>query len=330
MKILVANNHLEKVGGSETFTYALIEELLERGYTVEYFTFFKGIVSSRIENDLKVSFMNSKKYDLILANHNTCVRFLSRKGILIQTCHGIFPKEEQPDDHADGHVAISKEVAEHLKSLEFPSKMIHNGINCERYQPKKPIHTKLQNVLSLSQSEIANAKIQEACKKLNLNFSKLNKNTNPVWNVEDLINEADLVLGLGRSAFEAMACGRATVVFDERAYSKSYADGYMTPELIDQCIVNNCSGRYSKKEFDTADLIHEFSHYKSDDGALMRAYALTHFNIKLQVEEYLSYSKSLTKKKSKIALIIISWYQLYRMYQKKRKIRRKRNDERNN
>lgn len=49
--VLVANNHLKRVGGSETFTYTLIEALLKKGYEIEYFTFFKGEVSQRIERD---------------------------------------------------------------------------------------------------------------------------------------------------------------------------------------------------------------------------------------------------------------------------------------
>ena len=78
--ILIANHQLKFVGGSETFTYTLIEALKNKGYSVEYFTFFKGITSDKIEQNLSVNFMSKKRYDLILANHYTCVRYLSRKG----------------------------------------------------------------------------------------------------------------------------------------------------------------------------------------------------------------------------------------------------------
>ena len=54
-KILVANNYLNNFGGSETFTYTLIEELLKRGFEVEYFTFEKGLFSDKIEKDLAVA-----------------------------------------------------------------------------------------------------------------------------------------------------------------------------------------------------------------------------------------------------------------------------------
>ncbi len=321
--ILVANNHLKKVGGSETFTYTLIEALVNKGFEVEYFTFFKGDVSNRIERDLNVGYMSRREYDLILANHNTCVDYLSRRGVVIQTCHGIFPKEEQPSRYADGHIGISKEVKDHLATLGFKSEIIVNGIDCKRYAIEKPINETLKKVMSLSQSETANTKIESACNALGLEFTKFNKNENPVWNVENMINDVDLVLGLGRSAYEAMACGRAVVIFDERDYFKSYSDGYMTPTLVEKCVENNCSGRYSKLEFSTEDLVGEFKKYRKKDGEDLRKLALKSFNMDLQVEKYLHFAAGLTKKNNGLRLLLASWYQKHRMNKRIRKLKKK-------
>ena len=139
MRILVANNQLNTLGGSETFTYTIIEELVDRGFFVEYFTFKFGFVSDKIEQELKVSFMSRKKYDLIFANHNTCVEKLYKLGYVIQTCHGIFPKLEQPSIRANAYVSISTEVQNHLGVLGFPSILIYNSINLERFKSLKPI-----------------------------------------------------------------------------------------------------------------------------------------------------------------------------------------------
>lgn len=324
--ILVANNHLKKVGGSETFTYALIGALLKKGFEVEYFSFFKGEVSKRIEQDLNVRYMSKSKYDLILANHNTCVDYLSRRGVIIQTCHGIFPKEEQPSRYADGHIGISKEVIDHLEALGFKSEIIVNGIDCDRYTVEKPINEILKRVMSLSQSETANAKIEAACNALGLEFTKFNKNENPVWNVEHMINDVDLVLGLGRSAYEAMACGRAVVVFDERDYFTSYSDGYLTPNLVEKCVENNCSGRYSKLKFSTEDLIFEFKKYRKKDGDDLRELALKSFNMNVQVDKYLDFSSGLTKQNSSLKLLLVSWYQNHRMNKRKRKLKKRDNE----
>lgn len=305
--ILVANNHLKMVGGTESFTFTLIEELVKQGFDVEYFTFEKGIVSDFIEDKLNVSFMSRNHYDLILANHNTCVNFLSKKGLIIQTCHGVFPKLEQPNIYADGFVSISKEISDHLKQKNIISKIILNGINCDRFKSLHPLNTNLKTVLSLSQSQVANQKIQEACKAINIDFLKFNKYKNPVWDIEKNINSADLVIGLGRSAYDAMACGRTVISYDEREYSESFADGYLIPELINKCVENNCSGRYYKKKFTVEDLKKELLKYNSKDGADLREYALIHFNISNSVNRYLELALTLNKKHNVLVLNII-WF----------------------
>tara|TARA_B110000971_G_scaffold219433_1_gene260546 strand:- start:3339 stop:4346 length:1008 start_codon:yes stop_codon:yes gene_type:complete len=321
--ILVANNHLNSVGGSETFTYAMIESLISKGYNVEYFTFSKGITSDKIEHDLGVKFMSKSRYDLILANHHPCVKFLSIKGITIQTCHGIFPKLEYPSKFSDGYVSISEEIKQHIYKSGFKSELILNGINCERYTPISPLNHKLSSVLSLSQSSLANKKIEEACIKLGVKFIKLNKFVNPIWNVENLINEADLVIGLGRSAYEAMACGRATVVYDQREYNSSKADGYMIPEHVSECVLNNCSGRYRNLEYQVEDLINCFNLYNPKDGADLREHALKCFNIKHATEQYITYAETLKKRHGFMVLQLIHCYQFLKQVKQKYKFKRR-------
>ena len=315
MKVLVANNFLFEKGGSETFCYALIQELKRMGHDVEYFTFFKGEVSEKIEIDLEVSYMSKSKYDLILANHYTCVRYLAHRGKIIQTCHGIFPSLEQPSKYADGYVSISEEVANHLLKQGIKSRIIHNGINCDRYCIKTPLSIQLNKVLSLCQSDTANAALKDACELLEVNFKQLNKYKNPIWDVEDAINEADLVVGLGRSAYEAMACGRNVLVFDKRKYSESYSDGYLNQGNINNSIINNCSGRFYKKKLNVKELVIELQKYNPQDGFFLRNYALDNLNIKIQVEKYFEYSETLSNARS-VNLYFIMCFQ-YLKYIKK-------------
>ena len=87
-----------------------------------------------------------------------------------------------------------------------------------------------------------------------LNFIAINKFENQVWEIEKAINDADLVIGLGRSAYEAMACGRPVVIYDHRPYSKCYADGYLKKECIEESLKMNCSGRRFKYELSSEEL----------------------------------------------------------------------------
>lgn len=304
--VLVTNNHLKTFGGSETFTYTLTKKLIEKGFDVEYFTFEKGDFSNKLENDLQVKFMSKDKYDLILANHNTCVSHLKDKGFIIQTCHGIYPELEQPSIYADFHVSISQEVSNHLAKLGFPSIILMNGIDVERFKKNTEINDSLTNVLSLCQSEEANSFLQKVCDSQNLNFTYLNKFENGIWNVEELINENDLVIGLGRSAYEAMACGRPVVVFDKRPYSEYYADGYVV-DVLANSLINNCSGRFYKLKFDEAKMIEEFQKYKKEDGDILRKFIVDNLNIDLVVNRYIELANNLSTdnvKKSKIFFFI--------------------------
>lgn len=288
MDILVGNHNLAETGGSETFTFALIEELRRRGHSVEYFCFKKGMVSELIEMQLDVKFMKKNEYNLILANHNTVVDTVHKKGFTIQTCHGIFSKLEQPSDNANCHVSISNEVHDYLFSLGFPSIIINNGINCDKFNSKKPLRKENPSVLSMCHSESAHQKVKEACEILGFDFGILDKYKDGSWNVENNINEFDLVVGIGRTAYEALACGRAVVFFDERKYAGSKGDGYFL-DCFPESLKFNCSGRALNLVLQPLLLSYEIKKYKAEHGMLARKYALQTFNIERSVDSYFKY-----------------------------------------
>ena len=288
MKVLVANHKLDTISGSETFTYTLAEELSRRGFEVEYFTFKKGITSDRLEIDLGIKYMSLNHYDLILANHNTCVNALFGKGHIIQTCHGIFPKLEKPSVYADQYVSISNEVQNYLATLGYPSTLIYNGINLSRFKNNKPINLNPKKILSLCQSTEANNVIRGAIIDKNIDLIEVNKYSNPVWNIEEVINDVDLVIGLGRSLYDAMACGRTVISFDFRhQYMDSYGDGYLRNNLH-AALLNNCSGRYSKLSFDEHSLAQEIEKYSSSDSIYFRNFAEKHLCISKAVDQYIN------------------------------------------
>ena len=300
MKILVANNQLNQVGGSETFTYTLIEGL--KKYTnaeIEYFTFEKGKFALKIENELQVQFMSQNKYDLILANHNTCVKELFRKGFIIQTCHGIFPQLEQASIYADAYVSISQEIQTHLALKGINSRIIYNPINTEKFCLNQPLNQKLKRILSLCHSDEANEIIQKACQKSGIELLINYKYKNPSETVEKTINQVDMVIGLGRSAYEAMSCERPVIVFDKRYYMESFADGYVA-DILGLSLQNNCSGRYFKYNFNEDDLVQEFSKYNSNDGKILRKFVEKELAVEKVIEKYFEYFKQINQSKSKI------------------------------
>lgn len=289
MRILVATNHLHTLGGSETFTYAIIEELIKRrNIQVEYYTNIQGLVSEKIEKNLNVKFSTHDKYDLILANHTSIVEKFYGKGFLIQTCHGIFPELEQPHKRAHAYVSISLEVQNYLKEKGIKSKIILNGINLKRFKSHKKVGKNLETVLSMCQSEEANDLIKISCDEMGIKFIAANKYQNPIWDMEILINNADLVVGLGRSAYEGMACGRPVIIYDDRGYFDSCGDGYIV-DKVELSIKKNCSGRYFNKKYDIKSFSMELSKYCASDGDKLREFAVNNLSIVDSVNFYLDY-----------------------------------------
>lgn len=292
MRILLATYYLAKTGGTENYTYALAQELLRRGHKVEYYAEVRGETSKKFER-MGVPYMNHVYYDLILANHVTVVRKICRRGFTVQTCHGMLPDLEQPSIFADAHVVISDELKDYLAGKDYTARLIRNGIDCERFSPVKPLSPKLSTVLSLCQSDAANDFIARCCAKAGVEFRALNKFTDNVWDVEKYINDADLVVGIGRSAYDAMACGRCVISFDNRNnLAKGIGDGYLSTDNISRSIRHNCIGRGSGREFGEDDFIKELQKYNPADGAFLRQFALQHFNIEHSVDEYLSFAPS--------------------------------------
>lgn len=281
MKILCTNYNLISPGGSETFTYTLSKELARRGHDVDVTAYMIGEFSERFTH-ANLTPKPKAEYDRIFVNHYPCLRTLNgTKGYKVLTCHGTLGVEN-PTSGADRYVAISEEVKRHMKTAGYEAEVIFNGVDCERFRSMQPINKHLTSVYSLCQGEEANGMVKEACQIAGWRFSDKRG-----FDMEQYMNEADLVVSLGRGAYEAMACGRSVLVFDSRHYMGLLGDGLLTWDNIDEPKRYNCSGRAFKKIFDTDGLIAEMLKYRPEQGEFNRQHALENMNIEKQVERYL-------------------------------------------
>ena len=294
MKILVTNNTLAGVGGSETYAYTLIMELKRKGFHVDAVSASSlGSISKKLtENGISAtSVVPSKEYDLILMSHTSSIsKLVGVKGLRIQTCHGAYHLLEQPTREANKHVAVSEEVQKHLKGLGFESSVIHNGVDLDRFKPVNSIGSSVKTILSLSQSGTLNQRLKKICAQLGIKLIELNKFANPVFNVEDYINQADMVVSIGRGVYESLACGRVVLCLDQRHYigSKPVGDGIVTEANIRDLLRFNCSGRFSRTEFDDNKIIQAIQSYKKEMGDFGREFANSELNISHQVDKYLA------------------------------------------
>lgn len=298
MNILVANGSLSGIDGSINYSYATIKELLKRGYNVDGFAYSREDGScflteeKLLEDGVSLFIENppTKNYDLILSSGHTTLHYLTDiKGFRIQTLHGAHVEEEQPNELADAFVSISEEAQNNATSLGYNSVIIRNGVDVERFTNSNPINKELKKILSLSHSDELNNRLSRICDKLNIEFIYHHKKQNPIFNIEDKINEVDLVITIGRGVYEAMSCGRVVFILDNRRYidKGSIGDGIVTDETIDYFLRNNCSGRYTNKVFNDDDIIQELLKYDYRLGEFNREYVKENLTIEKSVNQYL-------------------------------------------
>lgn len=294
MRILVGQNHLNTLGGSETYTYALVKELSRKSHKVDLITGNGqgGLLYNKIMKEFECNpFDADNVYDYAIVNHTSTIKRILSEGIksekLIQVCHGTTPALEQPYGYpVENYISVSHEVGEHLLDLGFNSGVIYNGIDTERFSYTKS-NKQLKNVLSLCQSSNFNDFLSEACKTRGLNFMSLNKFKNPVFNVEQYIKESDLVITLGRGAYESMSCGKNVLVADHRPYQASMMDGLITPDNIDKIILKNCSGRTNQRPVTIENLMSELDRYDINNCEHNRNYVLENLNVCTQTDKIL-------------------------------------------
>lgn len=268
MRILLTNYILGGQTGSETWVESLKHQLEKKGHEVRTRTAEQG-----------VDFFPH----IAIINHNTCLdayKFLPCKKIF--TSHGVIPDLEQPVEGANFYVSVSEEVQQNLKDKGFSSVVIRNGIDCDKFYSTAPVHQTLQRVLfSSNYNSNARYKVKLACEELGIGFETIG-GAHRTKNVLEAINRADLVVGLGRTAYEAMACERNVLIYDYNG-----GDGLATPESLLEYRKNNCSGRYNRHDYTVEDIKNLLKQYDPNLGKQLRNYILENNNMERVADEYL-------------------------------------------
>lgn len=280
MKILITNLYIDIFRGSENWCYAIACELIRRGHQVDIYTPMPGKFFNEFEK-IGCKFSNEGTYDLILENHNVLDRNRF-KGFIIHTCHGIVDEEKPMSGVLN--VAVSKKAAEHW-NLKV---VIPNGIDLFRMKPNNSLNPNIKKVLSLCMSDTANDLLRQICSDMEVEFESLYGKF--VFNVEDKINSADIVVGVGRSLLDAMACGRPAVSFDDRYYFKTrmLGYGYITPDKFDKYLKDSWTGNAEQKTLNKLELAREiFEKYNPLDGKVNRKFIEENYNISKTVDLYL-------------------------------------------
>lgn len=247
MKILIGNNTLSLLAGSETWVLTLARELKRQGHEVFCFSPSLGIIAEKLEsegihcyNDLlkkeikPFSFIFQEEikhdYDIIIANHNHIVFYLREvfpNKPIISTIHGIIhfdgngniaPEHPALNSGVAQFVAVSEEVQDKLKNeYQIDSIIIRNFFDLNNLKSIRPISSGkpkqfLINTNYQSKDDPEITVLREVANHYGAKLSAIGMNFNQTLDTKRVIEDADVVFGMGRSVLEGVAMGRLGIV----------------------------------------------------------------------------------------------------------------------
>lgn len=277
--IVLGQERFKYLGGTTTLLVDLASALLRLGYTVYYWSTDTG---SNSETELWFESHNIQKYgnqhvDMAITCQQTATMYFLNKCKVLQLLNSKFTPEEYPVPGCKAYVSVSNEIAKFVKDkFKLNTPVILNGIDLQRFKPNKIIGT-TPSVLSICQG---NDKLLEiACKELGYIFKSVPKDVGKrIWNIEDLIKDSDIVVGIGRSAYVGMSCGKCVISWDNRSLNPNTGCGYITEDNFFKCVDTNLTGRGFPTIDTVSKLKAELLKYNPTDGKQLRDIAEINLN----------------------------------------------------
>lgn len=329
LRILLGNQTLALLAGSETWTLTLAFALKKLGHEVECFSPRLGIISEKLKAadipchssmeagsnkpfSVVLEPARNFDYDVIISNHNEVVSYLRsrfpRKPI-ISTIHGIMHtmkdrsgKELKAPEHpaleagVNQFVAVSEEVQEKLRAeYNIDSTIIRNFFDLKKFNVKRPI-TADKPKQFLVNTNYADARdpeielIRQVVKHYGAKLSAVGQNFAQTDDLTRAIEDADVVVGMGRSVLEGVCAGRLGIV-----HGRWGTGGIICEENLDVLRRCNFSGRNSEGRMMTKEeMIAEIDkHYNARTIAWGRDYIVKNHNAVTAAEAYVAIARSL-------------------------------------
>lgn len=297
MKILVGNNTLYQLAGSETHALTLALELKKQGHEVCAYSPILGIIAKTLKNN-GVECFNAppdKEFDLIIASHHPIVstlRLKYPKTPIISTIHGILHTQgsaklpEYPADGVNQFVAVSEEVQKKLKDdYGLDSVIIRNFFQIEANFPINKIPKKfLFNSNYNVKGDQVFKTVEEIANYYHAELLAIGNNFYETPDVRTAILQSDIVFGIGRSVLEGVALGRLGVV-----HGRWGTGGVVCQKNIKNLQYYNFSGRNATRLWTPDETIKEIDEFYTQENLdWCHQYMLENHNVGKAVLEYLS------------------------------------------
>ena len=284
--------------GVNTWALTLVNELLKLNYEVDViiennnlsFAYINGYdefikkISTTVYHD-KTYLDNN--YDCAVVSYNDHLDLIDVPTIFVS--HSTEQSISILESKVDYHVAVSERIKKYYKADD----VIHNGIDLDYFKMVNEPNTFPNNIVLVSRYNPSYT-LHYACKLIGLNLVHLKYEEN----ILDQLQKADMVIGAGRSAYEGMACGKPTLIYNPLRKDSSgnlLVDGWIKESNFEKLLYRNCSGFgigpdgefeqdfYVKK---VEDWMHLLTIYTKDDGGKNRKLVEKYLSSKLMCYKF--------------------------------------------
>jgi hypothetical protein len=246
VRILLSFENFIGFGGSETYNLTLAREFERLGHDATIYSPNHGEMAeyARAQGIRVLSYSQlPATCDLVIASDAaTCHELAGRytDGITLMVAHSadhMLQAPPQLPDQCDGVIVLNDRVGRAVEARAWHAPLLRlcQPLALERFWNVGACRPRAESAL-VSTHYVDGPRahvIEEACRANGLRVSWIGATTQSTPTPELAIADADLVIGLGRTALEAMAAGRAAYV-----YGVAGGDGWVT------------AGRYAAMEAD--------------------------------------------------------------------------------
>lgn len=278
MKILLGTYRLEDLGGTEMWTRTMFDAL-----ALNHDVHVASVLRNSLWPDMP-AYDPGSTYDLAIVNHGETLRHLRKAQVrkMIMVIHGVIPALEWPIFGADRYVAISEEVR---SFVPVKSTVIPNPIDTQRFRTANAPSERLTKVAMMSNYETQAFRLmRDACQHLGIQFRTAGyaSGGGPSVRPEELLEWADVVVGVGRVALEGMAAGRNVY-----SLGQTGDGGMITESNIDHLARTNFKGA-PQHSWPTARELAEGLRSSYDPRRDLRPYVLQHHDPGTVAQQFLN------------------------------------------
>ena len=260
-KVLLGNNTLDSLAGSETWLYTLATELQRRGHSVVAFSPLLGQIAGRLEAvgiSCVSSLDDTDEPDIVVCSHHDITIDLHERFPrvpIIATVHGtkhrdlrdqqLLPEHPVTEFTVDQYVSVSEEVQELLHVYGIASLIVRNFFDLTRFSwspipPNGFPRTFVINDNYSTRQDVEVEVIKQVAAHYDATLRLVGASFEQTWGIEDVLRQSDVVVGMGRSVLEGFCMGKVALV-----HGRWGTGGAVTQDNYDLLKQTNFSGRNS-------------------------------------------------------------------------------------